>query len=183
MAHIRGVAQPGRVLGLGPRCRRFEPSHPDHKFKPPLYVVVLICVCGYGWSIPCNEIAPGSKTSRFCKCNAAKSSRFARRHLCRGKLCNILQVQRSEIVTVCPQAFMPREPSHPDQKIQIGLVPIFLFSACTKIQKSFNIAMYDKGNFYLYRNNCSGGNGKCRRCTRHINSQSYWYRDCTKPNG
>ena len=29
MAVIRGVAQPGRVLGLGPRCRRFEPSHPD----------------------------------------------------------------------------------------------------------------------------------------------------------
>ena len=34
MAHIRGVAQPGRVLGLGPRCRRFEPSHPDQKFQP-----------------------------------------------------------------------------------------------------------------------------------------------------
>ena len=25
----------------------------------------------------------GSKTSRFCKCNVAKSSRFARRHACR----------------------------------------------------------------------------------------------------
>ena len=33
MAGIRGVAQPGRVLGLGPRCRRFEPSHPDHVNK------------------------------------------------------------------------------------------------------------------------------------------------------
>ena len=33
MARIRGVAQPGRVLGLGPRCRRFEPSHPDHKIQ------------------------------------------------------------------------------------------------------------------------------------------------------
>ena len=32
MSRIRGVAQPGRVLGLGPRCRRFEPSHPDHKY-------------------------------------------------------------------------------------------------------------------------------------------------------
>ena len=30
---IRGVAQPGRVLGLGPRCRRFEPSHPDQKIQ------------------------------------------------------------------------------------------------------------------------------------------------------
>ena len=27
---IRGVAQPGRVLGLGPRCRMFESCHPDH---------------------------------------------------------------------------------------------------------------------------------------------------------
>ena len=26
----RGVAQPGRVLGLGPRCRMFESCHPDH---------------------------------------------------------------------------------------------------------------------------------------------------------
>ena len=33
MAGIRGVAQPGRVLGLGPRCRRFEPSHPDQLNK------------------------------------------------------------------------------------------------------------------------------------------------------
>lgn len=30
---IRGVAQPGRVLGLGPRCRRFEPSHPDQRVQ------------------------------------------------------------------------------------------------------------------------------------------------------
>ena len=27
---IRGVAQPGRVLGLGPRCRMFESCRPDH---------------------------------------------------------------------------------------------------------------------------------------------------------
>src|SRR6266508_4049669 len=28
----RGVAQPGRALGSGPRGRRFESSRPDHKF-------------------------------------------------------------------------------------------------------------------------------------------------------
>ncbi len=42
MSRIRGVAQPGRVLGLGPRCRRFEPSHPDHKIQPTTAVVGLI---------------------------------------------------------------------------------------------------------------------------------------------
>ena len=42
MSRIRGVAQPGRVLGLGPRCRRFEPSHPDHKIQPATTVVGLI---------------------------------------------------------------------------------------------------------------------------------------------
>ena len=30
---FRGVAQSGRVLGLGPRCRRFESFRPDHKFQ------------------------------------------------------------------------------------------------------------------------------------------------------
>ncbi len=27
---FRGVAQIGRALGLGPRCRRFKSFHPDH---------------------------------------------------------------------------------------------------------------------------------------------------------
>ena len=34
---IRGVAQPGRVLGLGPRCRMFESCRPDHKKKTDLF--------------------------------------------------------------------------------------------------------------------------------------------------
>ena len=34
----RGVTQLGRVLGLGPRCRRFEPCHLDHLF----YFIVLL---------------------------------------------------------------------------------------------------------------------------------------------
>ena len=38
---IRGVAQPGRVLGLGPRCRMFESCRPDHK-KPLARVVFLL---------------------------------------------------------------------------------------------------------------------------------------------
>ena len=29
--HVRGVAQPGRVLRSGRRSRRFESSHPDQK--------------------------------------------------------------------------------------------------------------------------------------------------------
>ena len=41
MAVIRGVAQPGRVLGLGPRCRRFEPSHPDQKFKKSHFIATF----------------------------------------------------------------------------------------------------------------------------------------------
>lgn len=31
LARRRGVAQPGRVLALGARCRRFESSRPDHR--------------------------------------------------------------------------------------------------------------------------------------------------------
>ena len=42
MAGIRGVAQPGRVLALGARCRRFEPSRPDQKIQPATFVVGLI---------------------------------------------------------------------------------------------------------------------------------------------
>ena len=30
---VRGVAQPGSALGLGPRGRRFESSRPDHKYQ------------------------------------------------------------------------------------------------------------------------------------------------------
>ena len=30
---FRGVAQSGRVLGLGPRCRRFESFRPDHEIQ------------------------------------------------------------------------------------------------------------------------------------------------------
>ncbi len=32
MTH-RGVAQSGRVLALGARCRRFEPFRPDHEIQ------------------------------------------------------------------------------------------------------------------------------------------------------
>ena len=79
MAVIRGVAQPGRVLGLGPRCRRFEPSHPDHtshhlcyvwqaiKFKSA-FMPILIFVCGCLDSIPCHcNAMAGSTSSRFHK--------------------------------------------------------------------------------------------------------------------
>ena len=46
MCHLRGVAQSGRVLGLGPRCRRFESSRPDHKFKPTKMVGFNLCLVG-----------------------------------------------------------------------------------------------------------------------------------------
>ena len=42
IARIRGVAQPGRVLGLGPRCRRFEPSHPDQKIEIDLMPIFIL---------------------------------------------------------------------------------------------------------------------------------------------
>ena len=38
---FRGVAQPGRVLGLGPRCRRFESSRPDQLYN--MVCVYLLC--------------------------------------------------------------------------------------------------------------------------------------------
>ena len=41
MADIRGVAQPGRVLALGARCRRFEPSRPDHDFRFFICLVIM----------------------------------------------------------------------------------------------------------------------------------------------
>lgn len=34
----RGVAQPGRALGLGPRCRVFESRRPDHKTKKAVFM-------------------------------------------------------------------------------------------------------------------------------------------------
>ena len=39
---FRGVAQSGRVLGLGPRCRRFESFRPDQKIQTDLFRSVLI---------------------------------------------------------------------------------------------------------------------------------------------
>lgn len=37
----RGVAQPGRVLGLGPRCRMFESCRPDQLYN--IVCVYLLC--------------------------------------------------------------------------------------------------------------------------------------------
>ncbi len=43
----RGVAQFGRVLGLGPRCRRFEPCHLDQKVVCRLEGLHTFCfLCG-----------------------------------------------------------------------------------------------------------------------------------------
>ena len=38
---VRSVAQPGRVLALGARCRWFESSRSDHLEKPPQRVAFL----------------------------------------------------------------------------------------------------------------------------------------------
>ena len=35
LTSLRGVAQPGRALGSGPRCRRFKSSRPDHFQQSP----------------------------------------------------------------------------------------------------------------------------------------------------
>ena len=42
MAVIRGVAQSGRVLALGARCRRFESFRPDQKIQTVAFAAVLI---------------------------------------------------------------------------------------------------------------------------------------------
>ena len=42
MAVIRGVAQSGRVLALGARCRRFESFRPDQKIQTVANAAVLI---------------------------------------------------------------------------------------------------------------------------------------------
>ena len=42
----RGVAQFGRVLGLGPRCRRFEPCHLDHRVATLLRQSLLPLILG-----------------------------------------------------------------------------------------------------------------------------------------
>ena len=44
IADIRGVAQPGRVLALGARCRRFEPSRPDQKIKIDHVSIFILCL-------------------------------------------------------------------------------------------------------------------------------------------
>ena len=46
---LRSVAQPGRALRSGRRGRWFEPSHSDHKFKPPKVAVLI-----YAWG--CNGL-------------------------------------------------------------------------------------------------------------------------------
>ena len=41
---IRGVAQPGRVLGLGPRCRMFESCRPDQYQKAEVYTFAFFVI-------------------------------------------------------------------------------------------------------------------------------------------
>ena len=36
---IRSVGQPGRPLGLGPRCREFESLHSDHFYAGKVFTV------------------------------------------------------------------------------------------------------------------------------------------------
>ena len=38
----RDIAQPGRALALGARCRRFESACPDQLKKPPVRVAFLV---------------------------------------------------------------------------------------------------------------------------------------------
>ncbi len=85
---IRGVAQPGRVLGLGPRCRRFEPSHPDHpsslcfvamgKIQTAFIAVFIFIVDVPGSAL--QRSCLGSTMSRFDKHSAIKSLRMPHRN-------------------------------------------------------------------------------------------------------
>ena len=77
----RGVAQPGRVLAWGARGRRFDSCRPDHKIKIGHSAGFYFMFMGI-----LNDILNilhkmfGSKTSRFWKHSAPKSSRFPRSH-------------------------------------------------------------------------------------------------------
>ena len=48
---IRGVAQPGRVLGLGPRCRMFESCRPDQYQKAEVYTFAFFVI-----QFPCKAL-------------------------------------------------------------------------------------------------------------------------------
>ena len=121
MARIRGVAQPGRVLGLGPRCRRFEPSHPDQKIQIGLVPILILCL----WVQMVDALqqsCPGSTMSK------------------RERVCEV------RVLTNAPQPTLmcrARDPSHPDQKIQIGVVPILIL--CLWVQtKIFLIVFWNQ---------------------------------------
>lgn len=49
---FRGVAQSGRVLALGARCRRFESFRPDHYNSKSRIVAAFLCVPRNTWGFP-----------------------------------------------------------------------------------------------------------------------------------
>ena len=64
---FRGVAQSGRVLGLGPRCRRFESFRPDQKIQTVAFAAVLI-FCLERADSNDKILLSGSNLISFCYC-------------------------------------------------------------------------------------------------------------------
>jgi hypothetical protein len=59
----RGVAQPGRALGSGPRGRRFKSSRPDHNSSAPLQ---RVCSGRSFWRAPAEAPFFCSPSGRLC---------------------------------------------------------------------------------------------------------------------
>ncbi len=90
----RGVAQSGSVFVWGAKGRGFESRHSDQNKKYHDVVFFVLLWCHDLNTINCNAIS-GSTSSRFCK------------------------RQRSENVTIAPQAFMPRVSRHSDHQFSL----------------------------------------------------------------
>ena len=67
MFGCRGVAQPGRALGLGPRCRVFESRRPDHKQKKPPFLVAFLFVLGRWFERGKACSATSERQTRVCR--------------------------------------------------------------------------------------------------------------------
>ena len=103
----RGVAQSGSVFVWGAKGRGFESRHSDQNKKYRNAVFFVLLWCHNLNTINCTAIS-GSTNSRFCK------------------------RQRSENVTIAPQAFMPRVSRHSDH--QFSLLRTIFFACLFSIK-------------------------------------------------
>ena len=78
MFHTRSIAQSGRALRSGRRGRRFESCYSDQKLNRRYAGFVFGRIDDWIWRVVIASAMAGSKTSRFDKRSAIKSSRFPR---------------------------------------------------------------------------------------------------------